>query len=119
MSYSYRLTDNTTAHTGASDASLTESFAIAVTDTDGSTDSDTVEVRIVDDVPEARDDADSVTAGGALVADGNVITGSGGSDGNDTDGTADTPGADGAAVAADAVPPPGLRAELTEASLVH
>ena len=71
VSYSYQLTDNMLGHTGAGNAALTESFAVAVTDTDGSSASDTVEVRIVDDAPFARSDADTVTEDGALVADGN------------------------------------------------
>jgi VCBS repeat-containing protein len=43
-------------------------------------------------------DVDSVREEGPLVADGNVLTGSGGSDANATDGAADTPGADGFAI---------------------
>ncbi|HEX8027051.1 MAG TPA: DUF5801 repeats-in-toxin domain-containing protein, partial [Vicinamibacterales bacterium] len=54
----------------------------------------TLVIDIIDDVPTARNDVDSVTEGGPLVADGNVLTGTGGSDANNTDGVADTVGAD-------------------------
>jgi len=100
VSYSYELTDNTLAHTGANDVSLTDSFDITVTDTDGSTANDHLEVTVVDDTPLATPDADSVTEDGPLTADGNVLTGSGGSDANTTDGVADSQGADGAHVTA-------------------
>ena len=52
-------------------------------------------ISIVDDAPLAVDDSDSVGEDGPIVADGNVITGAGGSDANADDGVADTPGADG------------------------
>ena len=57
-------------------------------------------MRIIDDVPVANNDVDSVTEDGPLVADGNVLTGIGGTDANTTDGVADVPGADGASVTA-------------------
>ena len=52
-------------------------------------------VHVVDDVPTANDDVDSTHSG--AIADGNVITGNGGSNSNLTDGVADTAGADGIA----------------------
>lgn len=56
IGYSYVLTDNT-AHANADGQNyITELFDVDVTDTDGSTDSDQVEVRIVDDVPTAAPD---------------------------------------------------------------
>jgi hypothetical protein len=77
-----------------------DSFAVTVTDTDGTVASDSLDVKIVDDVPAAAADVDSVTEDGALIADGNVITGSGGTDANLSDGVKDTQGADGAVVSA-------------------
>jgi VCBS repeat-containing protein len=94
IGYSYTLTDNT-AHANAGGQNfLTETFDIAVTDTDGSTDSATIEVRIVDDVPEAFDDTDTVLNGSSEPATGNVITDA------EMDGGKDTPGADGVTVTA-------------------
>ncbi len=97
--YSYTLTTNTSGDTTFDD------FAVVVTDQDGDNTSGTLVIDIVDDVPTARADVDSVTedvqAGAVnLSADGNVITGGGGSDANTTDGVADTKGADGAVVTA-------------------
>ena len=94
IGYSYTLTTNT-----AGDATF-EDFAVVVTDLDGDHSDGTLVIDIVDDVPTARADADSVTEDSAVTADGNVITGAGGSDANLTDGTADTKGADGASVTA-------------------
>ena len=93
-SYSYTLTTNTSG-----DDSF-DSFTAVVTDSDGDTATDTLVIDIVDDVPTARPDTDSVTEDGPLTADGNVLTGSGGGDANGTDGVLDTQGADGASVTA-------------------
>jgi VCBS repeat-containing protein len=99
VTYTYTLAgpENHTAGSGTND--LFENLAVVLTDTDGSTANDTLSIRIVDDVPVAHDDTDSVSLGGATIADGNVITGSGGSDANATDGVADTAGADGVSIA--------------------
>jgi large repetitive protein len=100
IGYSYTLTTNTLG-----DATF-EDFAIVVTDQDGDTTPGTLIIDIVDDVPTARADVDAVTEddfGGTNevpTADGNVLTGSGGTDANATDGVSDTRGADGAAVTA-------------------
>ncbi|MXP41610.1 tandem-95 repeat protein [Altererythrobacter soli] len=91
-SYSYTLTGNT-AGDGTQDV-----FSVVVTDSDGDSASAPLVIDIVDDVPTARADADSVGEDTALVADGNVLTGSGGTDANASDGVADTRGADGASV---------------------
>ncbi|MGX7952852.1 beta strand repeat-containing protein [Tsuneonella sp. HG249] len=56
VNYEYTLNDNTLAHTGALDAELTDSFQVSVTDSDGSTANDTLDVVVVDDVPTARAD---------------------------------------------------------------
>ncbi|QCB53349.1 tandem-95 repeat protein [Sphingopyxis sp. PAMC25046] len=93
-SYSYTLTTNTSGD------DTFDSFTAVVTDSDGDTATDTLVIDIVDDVPTARPDTDSVTEDGPLTADGNVLTGSGGGDANGTDGVLDTQGADGASVTA-------------------
>ena len=105
FTYNYVLGDNTLTHGAQGEDNVTDSFAVVVTDSDGSTGTDSIDVRIMDDVPTARDDVDSVTEdsgnGDNLpAADGNVLTGLGGGDANATDGVADTQGADGATVTA-------------------
>ncbi|MFC3784741.1 VCBS repeat-containing protein [Sphingopyxis italica] len=100
FTYEYILADNTLTHGAAGEDSVTDSFDVLVTDSDGSSANASLDVRIIDDVPTARDDADSVTEDGAATADGNVLTGLGGGDANATDGVADTQGADGASVTA-------------------
>ncbi|MGH6780815.1 MAG: Ig-like domain-containing protein, partial [Sphingomonadaceae bacterium] len=87
IGYNYTLTDNT------SNDSTTDVFTVTVTDVDGDSATAPLVITIVDDVPTAKDDADSVTEDGPLVADGNVLTGTGGSDTNATDGNADVQGA--------------------------
>ncbi|MXP14759.1 tandem-95 repeat protein, partial [Altererythrobacter confluentis] len=94
IGYSYELTTNTNGDSTA------DSFAVVVTDVDGDSTPGTLTIDIVDDVPTARADVDSVTEDGPLTADGNVITGADLGDANQTDGVADTPGADGATVVA-------------------
>ncbi|AMK22831.1 MULTISPECIES: Ig-like domain-containing protein [unclassified Sphingobium] len=94
IDYSYTLTTNTTGD------NVTDSFVVTVTDVDGDQATDTLTITIIDDVPTATNDADSVREDGPLVADGNVIAGSGGGDANATDGNADVQGADGAHVSA-------------------
>ena len=100
FTYEYVLDDNTLTHPAEGQDSVTDSFAVVVTDSDGSSANASLDVAITDDVPTARDDADSVTEDGPLTADGNVLTGGGGGDANMTDGVADTQGADGATVTA-------------------
>ena len=98
IGYTYTLADNTSGDDSSA------SFALVVNDADDNSATDTLTITIVDDVPTARADADSVTEDafvgeeGAPRADGNVITGLGGSDTNTGDGVADTRGADGATV---------------------
>ncbi len=98
FTYEYVLGDNTLTHGAPGTDDVTDSFAVVVTDSDGSTGNASLDVRIIDDVPTARDDVDSVTEDGPLTADGNVLTGLGGGDANATDGVADTQGSDGATV---------------------
>ncbi|RUZ00504.1 hypothetical protein EN974_09105, partial [Mesorhizobium sp. M7A.F.Ca.CA.001.12.2.1] len=102
IQYNYTVTESVThpEHTNGFDPNDTvpDNFSITVTDVDGDSASTTFAVAIVDDVPTAVADTDSVTEDGATVADGNVITASGGADANVTDGVADVKGADGATV---------------------
>jgi VCBS repeat-containing protein len=93
-SYSYTLTNNTSGD------ATTDQFQVVATDSDGDAASDTLTINIVDDVPTAIADVDGVTEDGPLVADGNVLSGAGGTDANASDGVADIKGADGASVTA-------------------
>ena len=98
--YSYTLSAALT-HTGQGEINpLSDTITLSVTDATGDSDATpgSLVISIVDDIPVAANDADSVTEGLGQVADGNVFSGSGGTDGNATDGTADVIGADGAAV---------------------
>ncbi len=72
ITYSYTLADNTLGD------NTTASFAVVVTDTDGdSAPAGNLVINIVDDVPTARADTDSVAAGSFVAATGNVITADG------------------------------------------
>jgi len=51
VQYTYSLDDNTLNHTGAGNDTVLDSIAITVTDTDGDTSNDTLDIEIVDDVP--------------------------------------------------------------------
>src|SRR5207344_3222740 len=95
ISYSYTLIDNTLV-----DPSSSSSFAVVVTDADGdSAPAGNLVISIVDDVPTAVADIDSVAAGTPGPATGNVLTGGTDAlDSNTTDGVADVQGADGAVV---------------------
>jgi VCBS repeat-containing protein len=70
-------------------------FTVTGVDADGDPASVTLTASVVDDVPHANDDSDSVKEDGPVTADGNVVTGTGGSDSNGTDGVLDAAGADG------------------------
>ncbi|MEA1072707.1 DUF5801 repeats-in-toxin domain-containing protein [Sphingomonas sp. LY160] len=94
IGYSYTLADNTSG-----DATF-DDFAIQITDQDGDVASDTLVIQIIDDAPIAIDDVDSVGEDSQTAADGNVLTGIGGTDGNATDGVRDNVGADNAVVSA-------------------
>ena len=100
VSYSYTLSDNTTAHgpgnNGQND--VFDNIAVTLTDVDGSNAASSLIVRVVDDVPTAVNDVDAVTEDGPTVATGNVVSGVDGGfgpDANASDGAADTRGADG------------------------
>ena len=83
--YSYTLLDNTLGIPNAS-------FAVVVTDKDGDSNPPvSLVISIVDDVPVARADTDTIV-GQTMEATGNVLTGVGTTSGP---GNADAPGADG------------------------
>ncbi|VVO25380.1 hypothetical protein PS712_04575 [Pseudomonas fluorescens] len=80
VSYSYTLVDNETHPDAEGTNSITENFNVVATDTDGSTASGQINVNIVDDLPTAKPDADSVQEGGTV--SGNVLDNDiGGADG--------------------------------------
>ena len=88
IGYDYLLTTNTSGNATFDD------FAVVVTDKDGDSTPGTLTINIVDDVPSAANDADSIAAGQYGPATGNVITDT------ENDGGADVQGADGATVSA-------------------
>ena len=86
-SYVYTLTkpfDTSPDADNGANTEVAESFQYRVTDADGNSATGTITVNIVDDVPTAHADTNSVVEGGIVT--GNVLT----------DGTADVFGADGA-----------------------
>jgi VCBS repeat-containing protein len=85
--YTYTLADNTSGDNTHDD------FSVTVTDDDGDQATATLTIDIIDDVPTARDDTDSVDSN--QVATGNVITAVG-----TTNSGADTVGADDAHITA-------------------
>ncbi|MFZ2090616.1 MAG: VCBS domain-containing protein, partial [Pseudolabrys sp.] len=97
------LTDNFPHAPGSGSISVT-GIQVVATDTDGDTATGSASVAIIDDVPTAVADTDSIAAGGFAPATGNVILGgTDAGDANTTDGNADTQGADGAVVSGVAV----------------
>jgi len=91
--YTYTLNDNTNGD------NTSFKYAVLVKDAAGQQNAATeLVINVVDDGPLAKSDADNVTEDSAMVADGNVLTGSGGGDENGEDGAADVQGADGATV---------------------
>ncbi|MBA4764271.1 MAG: tandem-95 repeat protein [Erythrobacter sp.] len=88
IGYTYELTTNTDGD------DTFDSFEVIVTDQDGDVASGDLDIAIIDDVPTAVADTDSVTEDGPLTADGNVITDA---EANGDNG-GDTTGADGASV---------------------
>ncbi|MET3596395.1 VCBS repeat-containing protein, partial [Mesorhizobium shonense] len=103
IEYNYTVTESVT-HPKQTDGfdqtdTVPDNFSITVTDSDGDTASTTFAVAIIDDVPTAIADVDSVAAGQLGPATGNVLVGgTDAGDANATDGVADTQGADGATV---------------------
>ncbi|WP_433912138.1 retention module-containing protein [Pseudomonas vranovensis] len=75
VTYSYTLLDNENHPTANGANSLSESFTVTATDTDGSTASGSIDVNIVDDLPTAAGDTNAVTATeNQLTLTGNVLT---------------------------------------------
>ncbi|WP_260483269.1 VCBS domain-containing protein [Sphingomicrobium flavum] len=97
FTYEYTLTDNTLDHDASGEDNVFDNIAVNVTDEDGDSADAELNIEIVDDVPDARDDDDSLTEGDPTATDGNVITGAGTAGGLGGVG-ADTQGADGAQV---------------------
>jgi VCBS repeat-containing protein len=91
IGYSYTLSDNTSGN------STHDDFSVVVTDNDGDTATGTLKVNIIDDVPTAHNDTDTVAAGTYGPELGNVITGVGTTSGA---AGADVVGADNALVSA-------------------
>ncbi|WP_417328661.1 Ig-like domain-containing protein [Halomonas cupida] len=101
VSYVYTLISH--ADHSSEQQPVKDSFVIGVTDADGDVTSNagTLAMAIVDDVPIAKADSDSVINipdQPSSTADGNVITGKGGQDPGTSDGSPDTAGADGVVV---------------------
>ncbi|TPI29048.1 hypothetical protein FJW08_18270, partial [Mesorhizobium sp. B3-2-1] len=95
VSYTYTLV-HSQAHPGAGTDSIYDNITLTVTDTDGDTSAPgTLSVQIVDDVPTANADGNSVAAGSHAEISGNVMTGAGETDPSTS---ADVKGADGASV---------------------
>ncbi|MGF6594857.1 Ig-like domain-containing protein, partial [Pseudomonas sp. 2835] len=75
VTYSYTLLDNENHPTANGANSLSESFTVTATDTDGSTASGSIDINIVDDLPAAVNDTNAVTATEVqLTLTGNVLT---------------------------------------------
>ncbi|TIM66422.1 MAG: hypothetical protein E5Y52_14435, partial [Mesorhizobium sp.] len=95
VSYSYTLV-HSEPHPGPGTDSIFDDMTVTVIDTDGDVSLPaTLSVQIVDDVPTANADANSVAAGSHAQITGNVITGAGETDPSTS---ADVKGADGASV---------------------
>ncbi|MHC2145138.1 retention module-containing protein [Pseudomonas sp. 210_17 TE3656] len=74
VTYTYTLLDNE-AHSSGNGTSLSESFTVVATDSDGSSASGSIDVNIVDDAPDANDDINTTTATETqLTLTGNVLT---------------------------------------------
>jgi VCBS repeat-containing protein len=113
INYSYTLLDNTSGDTTSA------TYAVSITDTDGDTSpAGNLVINIVDDVPTAHADTDSVAAGQTTAETGNVITGVGTTSGATG---ADVQGADGAHVVGVAIFDPdadGTGTDLVDATTV-
>ncbi|MDD2050224.1 retention module-containing protein, partial [Pseudomonas putida] len=74
VTYTYTLLDNE-AHNTGNGTTLSESFTVVATDTDGSSASGSIDVNIVDDAPKAYDDSNTTTATEAQTTlTGNVLS---------------------------------------------
>ncbi|QLG89639.1 retention module-containing protein [Chitinibacter bivalviorum] len=97
FSYSYTLNAPET-HSAPGNDNVSDTLSVMALETDGSTANGTLSITVVDDVPTAKADFDSVTEdASSTIATGNVITGvdlAGSHDSNSSDGVADVQGAD-------------------------
>ncbi|MBK9427874.1 MAG: hypothetical protein IPN63_10965 [Gammaproteobacteria bacterium] len=73
VTYEYTLLDNEGHPAGQGANDLFDNLPVTLTDSDGDTTTDTLAVRIVDDLPDAISDIDEVGTGGST--GGNVFTG--------------------------------------------
>ena len=74
FTYTYTLSDNTLDHGQPGEDFVAEDFAVVATDPDGDQASDTLTARVIDDVPTATDDTDSVAdEAGQRTATGTVL----------------------------------------------
>ncbi len=80
VTFSYELFDNTLTHSTDGEDTILESFGIEVVDTDGSTDTGSVDVVVIDDIPDVEA---SSTSAPQLVTDDTIVD-SGGSDSDST-----------------------------------
>ena len=71
VSYSYTLLDNESHPNGGGANSISEQFTVIAKDVDGDTSTGSLDVTIVDDVPQAAPDSASVVEGGTV--SGNVL----------------------------------------------
>ncbi|MFC0219690.1 Ig-like domain-containing protein, partial [Pseudochelatococcus lubricantis] len=98
VSYTYTLTDDLDHTNGNGENTFVENYTVKLKDVDGDAAAQqTFTVTITDDVPDAKNDTDTVKSG-TWVEKGNVITGEGTNEGLNGAG-ADVKGADDAAVA--------------------
>ena len=75
VSYSYTLVDNASHSIGGGENSIQESFVVQATDDDGDTHIASLDVTIIDDVPDAVNDSNASTASESLLTlTGNVLT---------------------------------------------
>ncbi|WP_143515935.1 retention module-containing protein, partial [Pseudomonas sp. R37(2017)] len=74
VSYSYTLNDNEAHPTGNNANTLPEQFAVTVVDDNGSTATGSLDVNIVDDVPQAIDDSNGIASETQLILNGNVLS---------------------------------------------
>ncbi|QYY83499.1 retention module-containing protein [Pseudomonas germanica] len=74
VSYSYTLVDNEAHPTANGANNLPEQFAVTVIDDNGTTANGTLDVNIVDDVPQAVDDTNGTASETLLTLTGNVLT---------------------------------------------
>ncbi|SDZ34573.1 retention module-containing protein [Pseudomonas sp. NFIX28] len=74
VSYSYTLLGND-IHSAAEGAnSLSEHFTVLVSDSNGDSSSNTLDINITDDVPQAFDDGNGIASENQLTLSGNVLT---------------------------------------------